>query len=175
MGNGFLTIYGLAIGIIVIVIVVITKTKKQKFPKDNYQQPTPAKTVVQPIYTKKKLLSKVEIDFYRAIREIVNGQYRVYPQINLATVIEKQGDFKYQNELYRNIDFAIFDTDFSPIVLIEINDNSHLQPERQKRDIKVRELCRQAGLPMITLWVDKGINKDYIKKRISEYCQIDKN
>lgn len=121
-------------------------------------------------YSKKKLLTATEIEYYKAIKNNTPHGYVVLPQINLATIINRTDEHKYQNELYRNIDFVIFDLYLNPVVLIEINDYSHKDKSRWMRDQKVKHICEEANLPIITLWVDFGIHQDYIKKRIEEYC-----
>ncbi len=58
------------------------------------------------------------------------------PQVNLASIIKKEKDFptQYQNELYRNIDFGIFDKDTMEVkLLIEINDKTQCN-QTEKRD-----------------------------------------
>lgn len=121
-------------------------------------------------YQKKKLMTPTEIKYFHAIQKAVSGNYILQPQVNLATIIERTDEHKYQNELYRNIDFVIFDPQYNPIVLIEINDKTHKEKARQARDCKVKAICALAELPIITFWTDYGINEEYIQKRISEYC-----
>ena len=49
----------------------------------------------------------------------------------------------------------------------EINDNSHNDYNRKKRDEKVSMICREAGIDIITLWTTYGVNREYITKRIN--------
>lgn len=69
---------------------------------------------------------------------------------------------KYRLELFRVIDFGIFDQECKLCVLVEINDPSHETPER-KRDKKVVEICKEAGIPLVTFWT-YGVNPEYIPK-----------
>ncbi len=122
-------------------------------------------------YTTKPLLTPTEDSFFQAIKLATPKNYTVYPQINLAAIIRRIDQHRFQNELYRNIDFAIFDAGYYPKLLIEINDDSHKQWDRIERDHKVREICKQAHIPIITFWTEYGINQEYIEKRIKEYCK----
>ena len=122
-------------------------------------------------YEKKKLLTQTELKFYYAIKKYVPEEYTLLPQINLASIINRVDDHKYQNELYRNIDFAIFNKSWEPIAAIEINDKTHNDKSRIARDHKVKEICESAALPLITFWTDYGVNEEYIQKRISEYVK----
>lgn len=119
-------------------------------------------------YEKKCLMTEIEKKFYDAIKNGVSDNHIVLPQVNLATIIKKQGDFKYQNELYRNVDFGVFDKDYNCVLLIEINDETHTDPKRKKRDIKVKEIVQSASIPLVTFYTKYGINQEYIAKRIKE-------
>ena len=119
-----------------------------------------------PKYTKKKLVSKTEIAFGKAIKKALPEGYRLQPQICLASILRKKGDSKFANELFRIIDFGIFDKEFNILFLIEINDESHNKRKRIARDYKVKDICEEAGIPLITFWTSYGIDEQYIKKRI---------
>ena len=122
-------------------------------------------------YEKKKLLTKTEIRFQNAISKCINENYILLPQINLATIVNRIDQHRYQNELYRNVDFCIFDKEYTPILLIEINDKTHKEKTRKARDYKVKDICQSAALPLITFWTDYGVNEDYIQKKIKEFIQ----
>lgn len=117
---------------------------------------------------KRTLISKAEQGFYYAIRGAVPDGYCVFPQINLASFIERTDDARYQNELFRNVDFLITDSQYSPKLIIEINDQTHLTSERRERDEKVQKICEEAGIPILKLWTAYGVNPAYIKERIDE-------
>lgn len=117
---------------------------------------------------KDSLITKTELKFYEAITSVLPENHRVFPQINLAAVIDKKEPSKYQSELFRNVDFLITDADYKPKVVIEINDQTHINRERYVRDEKVQKICEEAGLPLIKLWVSFGVNPEYIQKKIQE-------
>ena len=117
-------------------------------------------------------MTECEKSFFEVIKEIVEPQYTIQPQINLASVIDKEQHTKYRNELFRNIDFGIFDKNYSLVLLIEINDQSHAQPNRIDRDNKVKSICADAGIPLITFWTKYGIDKKYIYNRLQEYLPL---
>ena len=117
---------------------------------------------------KKTLISKSEQAFYDAIKGSVPPGYHVFPQINLASFIEKTDDSRFHNELFRIVDFLITDFEYHPKFIIEINDQSHLNPERKERDEKVKKICEEAGIPIINLWTSYGVNVEYIKNKINE-------
>ena len=117
---------------------------------------------------KKCIISKSEHDYFFAIRQVLPRGYYVFPQINLGSFIEKNDHSNYRNELFRIVDFLITDLEYAPKVVVEINDRSHTESERQERDQKVKNICEEAGIPLIRLWTSYGVNHAYIEGKISE-------
>ena len=117
---------------------------------------------------RKTLISQSEQTFFHAIKASVPDGYCVFPQINLASFIERTDDVRFHNELFRNVDFLITDAKYTPKFIIEINDQTHLNNERKERDEKVRKICEEAGIPILKLWTSYGVNPTYIKGRINE-------
>jgi len=114
------------------------------------------------------LITKSEQGFFDAIKASVPDRYCVFPQINLASFIERTDDARFRNELYRNVDFLVTDETYKPKIVIEINDQTHLTPERKERDEKVQKICEEAGIPIIKLWTSYGVNSSYIKTKVDE-------
>lgn len=119
------------------------------------------------------LMTKTEKQFFSAIKKALPESYILQPQVNLASVIKKTTEERYQNELFRNMDFAIFDLDYKPLALIEINDNTHITEKgRQARDYKVKDICKAANVPLIIFWTTYGVNEEYISKKIKEVLNL---
>ena len=117
-------------------------------------------------YYKKKLMTEYEERFYQILKQL-KDEYEIVPQLNLASVVNKKGYSKYRNELFRNIDFAIFSKDYRDLLLlIEINDKTHQKYARIKRDEKVREICKKAGLKLITFYTNYPNQQDYVLNRV---------
>ncbi len=119
---------------------------------------------------KDSLMTECEKKFFNVVKGLVGDNYIIQPQVNLASVVDKESARKqYRNELFRNIDIGIFDLNYKLIVLVEINDPSHETYQRKKRDAKVAEICKSSNIPLITFWTKFGIDEEYIKKRLKEY------
>ena len=116
---------------------------------------------------RKSLITANEQLFFKALQELIPQGYHVFPQINLAAFIERTDNAAYRNELFRNVDFLVTDAAFAPKIAVEINDPSHHDAERRKRDEKVAMICEEAGVPLVTLWTNYGVNREYIQKRIT--------
>ena len=75
----------------------------------------------------------------------------------------------YINELFKNIDFAIFDKDYKNVLLlIEINDSTHNKINRKDRDLKVKKICNDCNIKLITFYTKYPNEKEYVLKRIKE-------
>lgn len=117
---------------------------------------------------RKAFISKSERGFFEAIKSTVPEGFCVFPQINLASFIDKTDNSKFRNELFRNVDFLVTNEEYAPQFIVEINDQTHLTRERKERDEKVQKICEEAGIPILRLWTSYGINPEYIRKRINE-------
>ena len=120
---------------------------------------------------KNRLISKSEESFYNVIKANIPEGYIVFPQINLATFIDRKDDARFHNELFRNVDFLVTNAEYVPKFIVEINDMTHYNDERKNRDEKVQKICQEAGIPILKLWTSYGANPEYIKKRIDETLQ----
>ena len=117
-------------------------------------------------YKIKPLMTNYEYNFYNIIKPLENN-FIIVPQLNLASVIKKTNNDKYYSELFRNIDFAIFTKDYQKLLLlIEINDISHNNPNRKERDLKVRNICQNANINLITFYTNKPNEPNYVINRI---------
>ena len=131
--------------------------------RKNYEQPKLAKN-----YEKKPFLTESEKKFLELIKPLEKYGIIIVPQVNLATIIKKAEYSRYNNELFRNIDFGLFNKDYNIKLLIELNDRTHNQPKRKYRDARVREIVESADVPIITFYTDKPNEQDYVLHRISE-------
>lgn len=117
---------------------------------------------------KDSLVTRTEMEYLSCIKAALPENCLVQTQANLASFIVRTDGSRFQNELYRNVDFIITDLFYRPLMVIEINDQTHLTEDRRERDKKVANICEEAGIPIITLWTYYGVNQEYIKKRIAE-------
>lgn len=164
---------------IVALVVYFTKPKKQAQSADAINTAdarmsnNDSVANASPIYeAKNSIMTECEKAYFKAIQECVVPNYTVQPQINLASIIDKTAHSRYRNELFRNIDFGIFDANYSLVLLIEINDQTHMKKDRIERDSKVKAICAEAGIPLVTFWTQYGVNKQYIYQRLAEYLPL---
>ena len=117
---------------------------------------------------KKSLMTPSEFEYFKCIQSVLPEGYFIQAQANLASFIHRTDGARFQNELYRNVDFIVTDLSYKPCIVLEINDRTHLTSARRERDEKVKHICEEAGIPLIRLWTSYGVNREYIQKRITE-------
>lgn len=138
----------------------IEKMKQTVIKKNSYNY-----TLDNNKYTKKNFLTKSELTFYNKLKKL-EPQYKVIPQINLSTIINKPNS-NNRLDLFRNIDFGIFDHNLqTPLLLIELNDLTHNQPDRIRRDKNVKEICNKANIKLITFYTNYPNEENYVLNRI---------
>ena len=144
--------------------------KKSTVTKKKYIKQEPKKENNYSYNADKNLMTKCEQKYFSALQNIIKGK----PQVNLASIITKHSEtFTRHSELFRNIDFGVFTIDtYTPLLLIEINDQSHNDYARKERDHKVKDICKEANIPLVTFWTNYGIDEQYIEKRIKEYIDL---
>ncbi|MCI8460453.1 MAG: DUF2726 domain-containing protein [Bacilli bacterium] len=151
------------LGIIIFTIGAILKLLNDKLFGNNQTNNNNNKN---PTYSRKKLMTDSEYNFYLKIKDL-EQYYNIVPQVNLATIINKQSEDKFRNELFRNIDFAIFTKDYSTtLLLIELNDATHANSSRKKRDEKVEAICKMSDIPLIKFYTKYPNEREYVVNRI---------
>lgn len=145
------------IGILGIIYLLINNLKKDKI-KNLEKEKT--------VYKLKPIMTECERNFYNILKKLEN-EYTIIPQANLASFTEKKTNNRYYNDLFRNIDFAIFDKDLKKVLLlIEINDKTHDTIRRKSRDLKVRKICNDVNLKIITFYTKYPNENEYVLNRV---------
>ena len=126
------------------------------------------------IYARKKLMTDYEYKFYNILKELEDN-YTIVPQLNLAAVVKKINNNRYYSELFRNIDFAIFTKDYQELLLlIELNDQTHNNYNRKDRDLKVKKICNDIGVKLMTFHTKYPNEKTYVINRIKNELSTNK-
>lgn len=106
-------------------------------------------------YQVKYLLTKNEWYEYKKLHEVaLKHNLQICPKVRLADIIEpRKGTGEWQKLFYKiqakHIDFLICDYNLKILAVLELDDNSHNQPDRQERDKFVDEILRSVGYKVI--------------------------
>lgn len=98
------------------------------------------------------ILNEYEMRFYNIVKKSISKKYSIIPQVNLQSIIATDTN-KRNDELFRNVDFAIFHSkNFTPFLIIELNGQQHYTNEYYKeRDKSVKQILDKVELPLLTI------------------------
>lgn len=107
-------------------------------------------------YTKAKIMTPGELRFYKVLKYAVAERYYILAQVRLANVVKIPGKFflwKNFNPLgAKCVDFVLVDkATGDTLLVIELDDKSHLLPDRIKRDKFVNKVLSEAKIPILHL------------------------
>lgn len=157
----------ITVGIMIVFVIFITalseiikELKKQKGSdqSDDYKH-----------YVRRNYLMTIpERKFYDILVSVVDAKYHVVPQMVLSNVVSVN-KYERRQKTYRNkinryvLDFVLFEKPyFTPHTVIELDDSSHLLPEREERDIKVERILEGVGLRVVRIKTAHEYDRDEI-------------
>lgn len=114
-------------------------------PKKDYSQS----------YQRKYLLTKNEYREYMKLRQFAADRgLLICPKVRLLDIIEpRKGEKDYKSLLYKvqakHVDFVICDQDLRIKAVLELDDSSHDQKDRQERDEFVDQILTSVGYKVI--------------------------
>lgn len=140
----FVTI--IAIAILVLIVANLLPIKIKTKPAKKYD--------LKRYYLKSSIVTPVERWMYRIIQEELPNDYLIAPKVGIKDFV---GITKGQNYIghfghiaQKHIDFLICKKeDLSPVLGIEIDDNSHQKTDRKQRDQEVNQIYNAVGLKII--------------------------
>lgn len=175
----YLTITIFVIAILLTGIAIIIAGFKNwiisKFEKNNETQIEKKKFEYK--YKKKYLLTKNEWYFYKSLKPIADKlDLIVLSKIRLADLVDVDVNYNNKEEYLRyfnlikakHIDFALaIPSNMKIILLIELDDMSHVDSKRKYSDLFVNNICKKCGYKIIRTDNDILL-EDKIKRKITD-------
>ncbi len=124
---------------------------------------------------KTSLMTRAEQDFYKVLLEALEGQpFVVFPQMRLENIVTAEpGEYriyKAERGLIRSrvVDYVVCTKDqFEPRLVIELDDKTHEYKSRKERDTKVDMVLEKAGMRVVHVKAEKGIDFESLKKLLT--------
>lgn len=144
------------LGLIVLIIVLFklvlsSASTKRKVSKNNLYS-----------YTAKSLMmTRTESEFFLKLDHVVSERYHVFPQVHLSALLDhkvkgQDWKFAFRHINGKSVDFVLCDKEtLRPTYAIELDDLTHEQSDRRKRDLEVERIFEEANLPLVRF---KNIN-----------------
>lgn len=123
------------------------------------------------------LMTRSEHDFMQVLQTLFGDRYEVFPQIHLDKFLNHKlngQDFRAAHSVIqrKSVDFLICGKGYCrPLVAIELDDNSHMRPERVERDKLVDQICQDAGMPLVRIKWQSTYNAQEVMSAIEPYLR----
>lgn len=124
-------------------------------------------------YVKKNyLMSKAEHEFFKVLQEAVKDKYYIVPQVQLSKIIEvnkyEHQKWKYANKIdKKSVDFVLFNKEyFTPEIVIELDETSHMLPVREDRDNFVDSILNRVDIKIVHIKTAYNYNLSEIKELV---------
>jgi very-short-patch-repair endonuclease len=138
------------VGLVVLALILVkavlsSSSKTKKVFKNN----------VYKYSAKSSVMTKTESDFFLKLEKVVGERYFVFPQVHLSSLLDHR--IKGQEWVYafrhingKSVDYVLCDRHtLQPTYAIELDDHTHNQNDRKKRDAEVERIFDEANLPLV--------------------------
>lgn len=118
--------------------------------------PSDTRIAIHHEYTVKPLLTASEARFHACLITLTEGRCFVQVKPRLADVFQHSDSAGFNKISQKHVDFLICrNTDWLPMLGIELDDASHLTANRKQRDIFVNALFASTGIPLLRIHIDE--------------------
>ncbi|TVQ85892.1 MAG: DUF2726 domain-containing protein [Chromatiaceae bacterium] len=122
------------------------------------------------------LLTPAEQRFLQSLRPVMDRRLTIFAKVRVADVItpRRRGDGRssewwsdFRKISQKHFDFVLVDTHTSAIVAaIELDDKSHHQRHRQRRDRFLNTAMAGAGVPLLRVPVKRGYREAALREQL---------
>lgn len=156
-------LYFLAIPVILVIII-------KAIVSDSGTQKT---STVYRYNRKYVIMTEREQEFYKKLKLVCGDSILIFPQIHLSSLFfhNVKGQnfklaFRFINRL--SVDFVLVDSrNFKTLLAIELDDSTHNEKDRIKRDLIVNDIFKKAHFPLLRVDSVK-IDNEKLKEMILE-------
>lgn len=156
-------LYFLAIPVILVIII-------KAIVSDSGNQKT---STVYRYNRKYVIMTEREQEFYKKLKLVCGDSILIFPQIHLSSLFfhNVKGQnfklaFRFINRL--SVDFVLVDSrNFKTLLAIELDDSTHNEKDRIKRDLIVNDIFEKANFPFLRVDSIK-IDNEKLKEMILE-------
>ena len=131
-------------------------------------------TSAKPYERLPSILTPSEQHFYKVLSSVVKEQAIIMAKVRVADLLKvrrsmsKKHFWSYFSKIsQKHIDFVLIDPQtFITLCVIELDDKSHLNLDRMKRDRFVNQIMAQTGIPLYRFSVRRRYDRSEILERL---------
>lgn len=153
-------IFSIFVVALVVILTLLLKDKKQSNEQGS--------EVIHD-FSRRLLFTESEAKFYYVLRGVLPPGFEVWGKLGLwAVVFSKTSWCKISQ---KQIDFVIVKLSPLPdaVLVVELDDYSHLRKSAQKRDAEKDAILERAGLPVLRVPVASVYDLDDLRNRIQSF------
>jgi very-short-patch-repair endonuclease len=125
---------------------------------------------------KRFIMTQAELTFYKNLLAACESSFRIMTKVRLADIIEPPKNRHFQAAFNRicskHIDFVLVKSETGEIVkVIELDDSTHEQEDRKRRDKFVDAAMKSAGVEIVHIKTAKSYNREEIAAIIRKPLQ----
>lgn len=148
--------YGIIFFILVIIVAIVCAWFRHKLTKNRLGNPDDIPNRYH--YRAKRAIMTPKEEFtFRRLVETFERKFYVIPQVHLATLLDFEitgqnwyGAFQHINR--KSVDYVLLNKEtLRPVCAVELDDYTHERKDRQKRDIEVERIFKEANIPLVRL------------------------
>lgn len=123
-------------------------------------------------YVTRRIQTEIEGKFYSFLLGIIPSDFYVFPQIHLASMLEVRSTARNRQAAFnkisrKSVDYAIVErAGMTTVLVIELDDSTHLRRKRQSRDNFVNREMAEVGIPVLRIKIPELNDYDMVKMRI---------
>lgn len=129
------------------------------------------------------LFSPAERSFLGVLDAEIGAEYRIFGKVRVADVLKAKssGDKNRNRSAFNKIQSKHFDyivcdkNDLSVLCVIELDDKSHNQRDRQELDVFLETACGSAQLTLLRFEAKKSYSVSEVSERVFQAIGVDKN
>ena len=153
----------IVLAIVLFKLVLSSASTKRKVLKDNLYS----------YAAKSFMMTQTESEFFLKLDHVVSERYRVFPQVHLSALLDhkvkgQDWKFAFRHINGKSVDFVLCDKEtLRPTYAIELDDLTHEQSDRRKRDLEVERIFKEANLPLVR-FKNKSVSETEIIQALSD-------
>ena len=123
------------------------------------------------------LFTPAERSFLGVLNSVLKDDVHILGKVRVADILKptkglSKSDWQkaFNKISAKHFDFVLCNKgDFSVLCVIELNDKSHNNKQRQQRDVFLTKACEAASLPLIQIKAQAGYSLDEVKNQLAPY------
>lgn len=121
------------------------------------------------------LLTPAERRFAEVLRQAIPPGVAIAPKVRLADIVSPtavQESRTYREDLQpllrKHLDFVLMDAvDWRALAVVELDDRSHLDPKRRRRDAFLEAVLFESGMPILRVRVHRTYEVQWLQRMVA--------